>query len=146
MEQLSKTEKEILTGSRCPYCNCATKRVTDIEIYGHHSNYNKRFIQCEMNADHYVGTFANGQALGRLADAELRKLKREGHALFDQLWQGEQPTFRTRDQAYKWLAKKMRLSSDLTHFAMFNNEQCLQSMQLVREFLKLPKWLRILII
>ena len=138
MEQLSKTEKEILTGIRCPYCNCATKKVTDIEIYGPHSNYNQSFIQCEMNTDHYVGTFANGQALGRLADAELRKLKREGHALFDQLWQGENAVFRTRDQAYVWLARNMRLSNDLTHFAMFNNEQCVQSMNLVREFLQYP--------
>lgn len=138
MDQLSNLEKDVLSGKICPYCNCETKRVTDRDIYGPHSNYNRSFIQCEMNADHYVGTFANGQALGRLADAELRKLKREGHALFDQLWQGENAVFRTRDQAYVWLARNMHLSNDLTHFAMFNNEQCLQSMHLLREFLKYP--------
>ena len=72
-------------------------------------------------------------------------LKREGHAVFDKLWQGQNTTFNSRDKAYTWLSKKMRLSKDLTHFAMFNNEQCIQSMNIVNVFMKLPKWLRILI-
>ena len=145
MEELTSFEKDILTGKICPYCNCETQKVTDKEIYGPHSNYNKSFIQCIQNSDHYVGTFSNGKSLGRLADDELRMLKREGHAVFDKLWQGQNTTFNSRDKAYTWLSKKMRLSKDLTHFAMFNNEQCIQSMNIVNVFMKLPKWLRILI-
>ena len=145
MDQLTSFEKDILTGKMCPYCNCETKTVTDKEIYGPQSNYNKSFIQCIQNSDHYVGTFANGKSLGRLANSELRKLKREGHAIFDQLWQGEDAPFKTRDKSYIWLSRKMRLSKELTHFAMFNDEQCLQSVKIVNGFMKLPKWLRLLI-
>jgi hypothetical protein len=145
MDQLTSFEKDVLSGKICPYCNCETQKVTDKEIYGLQSNYNKSFIQCIQNSDHYVGTFSNGKSLGRLADSELRKLKRDGHAVFDKLWQGEEATFNARDHAYIWLSRKMRLSMDLTHFAMFNNEQCIQSIQIVNAFLKLPKWLRILI-
>jgi hypothetical protein len=145
MEQLTKFEKDVLSGKICPYCKCETKLVTDREIYGQHSNYNSYFIQCSQNRDHYVGTFADGRSLGRLADSELRKLKREGHAVFDKLWQGEDATFNSRDHAYTWLSRKMRLSMDLTHFAMFNDEQCTQSIQIVKAFMKLPKWLRVLI-
>ncbi len=145
MEQLTKFEKDVLSGKICPYCKCETMLVTDREIYGQHSNYNSYFIQCSQNRDHYVGTFANGRSLGRLADSELRKLKREGHAVFDKLWQGEDATFNSRDHAYTWLSRKMRLSMDLTHFAMFDDEQCTQSIQIVKAFMKLPKWLRVLI-
>ena len=145
MEQLTSFEKDILSGKICPYCKCETKKVTDKEIYGPQSKYDKSFIQCIENRDHYVGTFANGRSLGRLADSELRKLKREGHAVFDKLWQGEDATFNSRDHAYTWLSRKMRLSMDLTHFAMFNDDQCIQSIQIVNAFMKLPKWLRVLI-
>lgn len=145
MDQLTSFEKDVLSGKLCPYCNCETQKVTDKEIYGIQSNYNKSFIQCIQNSDHYVGTFSNGKSLGRLANSELRKLKRDGHAVFDKLWQGEEATFNSRDHAYAWLSRKMRLSMDLTHFAMFNNEQCIQSIQIVNAFFKLPKWLRILI-
>lgn len=145
MDELNSFETDILTGKICPYCKCETKIVTDKVIYGHKSNYNKYFIQCIQNSEHYVGTFSNGKSLGRLADAELRKLKRNGHEVFDKLWQGVEATFNSRDHAYAWLSRKMRLSMDLTHFAMFNNEQCIQSIQIVNAFLKLPKWLRILI-
>jgi hypothetical protein len=145
MEQMKSFQKDILTGKLCPYCICETKKVTDMEIYGQQSSYNKFFIQCTQNRDHYVGTFSNGQSLGRLADSGLRKLKREGHAVFDKLWQGNHATFKTRDQAYKWLSKKMKLSKDLTHFAMFNDEQCIQSIKIVNRLMKLPLWLRQLI-
>ena len=142
MDQLTSFEKDILTGKICPYCNCETKTVTDKEIYGPQSNYSKTFIQCIQNSEHYVGTFSNGKSLGRLADAELRKLKRNGHEVFDKLWQGEQATFKSRDQAYQWLSKKMKLSKDLTHFAMFSDELCIQSINIVNRIMKLPLWLR----
>jgi hypothetical protein len=142
MDELTSFETDILTGKICPYCKCETKIVTDKEIYGHKSNYNKYFIQCIQNSEHYVGTFSNGKSLGRLANAELRKLKRNGHEVFDKLWQGEQATFKSRDQAYQWLSKKMKLSKDLTHFAMFSDEQCIQSINVVNRMMKLPLWLR----
>ncbi len=145
METLNNFQKDILTGKICPYCKCGTIRVTDREIYGPHSNFNKSFIQCIENKDHYVGTFRNGQSLGRLANADLRKLKRQGHEVFDKLWQGNNATFKTRDKAYIWLSKKMKLSKELTHFAMFNEEQCLQSFMIVNRFMKIPKWVRQLI-
>jgi hypothetical protein len=145
MDQLTSFERDVLSGKICPYCMCETIRVTDREIYGPQSNYNKSFIQCIENRDHYVGTFSNGQSLGRLADAGLRKLKREGHEVFDKLWQGENATFKTRDKAYIWLSRKMGLSKELTHFAMFNDEQCLQSVRIVNSYMKIPKWVRHLI-
>lgn len=145
MESLTNFEKNILKGEICPYCICHTKLVTDKEIYGNQSLGSKFYIQCVKNTDHYVGTFSNGKSLGRLADAQLRKFKREGHDIFDQLWQGENKIFNTRDQAYTWLSKKMKISKDLTHFAMFNDDQCIQCIKIVNNFLKLPKWLRKLI-
>lgn len=142
MDQLTDFDRRVLSGEVCPYCKCDTKRVTDREIYGPQSNYNKVFIQCVENSDHYVGTYANGRSLGRLADAKLRRYKREGHVVFDKLWLGDHPTFKSRDKAYLWLSKKMGIPKELTHFGMFDNEQCLKSIQIVKDFSKTPKWLR----
>ena len=136
MDQLTDFDKKVLSGEVCPYCKCATKRVTDREIYGPNSNYNKTFIQCVENSDHYVGTYANGRSLGRLADGKLRLYKREGHAVFDKLWLGDNASFRSRDEAYQWLSKKMGIPLELTHFGMFDNEQCLKSIQMVKDFSK----------
>lgn len=133
---------EVLKGKICPYCYCATKLVTDKEIYGPNSNFDKKFIQCINNKDHYVGTRANGKSLGRLADSELRSLKRKAHALFDPLWESQDAVFESRDKAYIWLSKRMKLSHDKTHFAMFDTIQCEQSIEIITRFNKIPRWLR----
>ncbi|MEY4572644.1 MAG: hypothetical protein RLZ10_1888 [Bacteroidota bacterium] len=133
---------EVLKGKICPYCNCETKLVTDKEIYGPNSNFNKKFIQCINNNDHYVGTRANGKSLGRLADSELRVLKRKAHALFDPLWEGQDAIFKSRDKAYIWLSRRMNLSNDRTHFAMFDKIQCERSIEIITRFNKIPYWIR----
>ena len=70
--------------------------------------------------NHYVGTYGdNVTALGRLADAELRVLKSEGHAVFDPLWK-ERKIFKSRKRPYEWLSKEMNLPIELTHFGMFD--------------------------
>lgn len=47
----------------------------------------KQFYLCNNDKDHYVGTYDNStRSLGRLANADLRKLKHLGHSIFDRLW------------------------------------------------------------
>jgi hypothetical protein len=129
-------KNKILTGQICPYCECKTQMVTDKEIFGNYSSCNKIFIQCVNNPDHYVGTFANRKALGRLANKSLRQKKMEAHALFDPLWQGQNHYFKSRDTAYKWLSVKMKLPKEEAHFGMFDELQCNIAIRIINRFHK----------
>ena len=115
----------ILTGQICPYCNCKTELVPGSDIYTGTNQYNDyRFFRCVLNRDHYIGTYASGRSLGRLADRQLRRKKMEAHQIFDSLWKARPPFFRTRFLAYQWLSVRMNLPQDLTHIGMFDVEQC----------------------
>lgn len=122
---------QIRIGKLCPYCRTETHLVSGDVIYPHRSNdvprpkfLDKKFYVCENNKDHYVGTYKdNVTALGRLADAELRTLKSEGHAVFDPLWK-ERKIFKSRKKAYEWLSKEMNLPIEFIHFGMFSLAQC----------------------
>jgi hypothetical protein len=79
---------------------------------------------CVRNSDHYVGTYSNNKtSLGRVADKNLRALKKKGHELFDPLWKN-QSHFKNQREAYIWLSEQMKLSLEYTHFGMFTSEQC----------------------
>ncbi len=127
---LSENFDEIIAGKVCPYCHCETQLVKGDVVYPHATTQeprpaylDKKYYVCRENRDHYVGTYAdNKTALGRLADAELRKWKHRGHQAFDPLW--KDGLFKTRQAAYDWLAEKLNLPVKHTHFGMFTVEQC----------------------
>lgn len=128
---------EIKRGKLCPYCHAETRVVSDKDIYG--SSYGKTFIQCTVDPEHYVGTYANGKSLGRLADKTLRLKKREAHAAFDPLWNEHPKLFKTRNGAYKWLSKQMGIPFEDTHFGMFDEAQCIQAIQLIERYKRRKK-------
>lgn len=69
------------------------------------------------------------KALGRLANAELRKAKQEAHAAFDPLWQRkilkEQCSKSyARKAGYRWLSEQLGIPFKKTHIGYFDVEQC----------------------
>lgn len=132
--------QNIIEGKICPYCECRTTLLKGEIIYPHKLNdtprpsyLNKMFFVCIKNPDHYVGTYPdNITSLGRLADAELRRLKHEGHLYFEPLYK-EKAVFSSRSKAYEWLSEKMGLPIEQTHFGMFNNEQCRMAIKFCQE-------------
>lgn len=141
MQELSP----ILSGLICPYCDCPTQRVTGDVIYPEMIREEPRpeyldkiFIQCIQNPDHYVGIRnSNGRSLGRVADKTLRAWKMRGHKAFDPLWQ--QKILPNQPAAYAWLAEKMNLHIDLTHFGMFTIEQCQEAIGYCHELMQTHK-------
>ncbi|MDO4762954.1 MAG: zinc-finger-containing protein [Flavobacteriaceae bacterium] len=132
-------DERVINGKICPYCDCETKLVRGDYIYpivknGVRPKYvDKFYYVCILNKNHYVGTYGdNKRSLGRVADFELRKLKNQGHNIFDPLWKDED-YFKSRKEAYEWLSKKMKLPLELTHFGMFNNEQCKMAVKYCNE-------------
>ena len=132
------------TQMKCPYCGKDVHLVTGEEIYPHRNDLHmKNFWLCKpCNA--YTGThdknlkrgFNGTEPLGTLANAKLRKLRKDTHAVFDLIWQEK---YFTRSNAYEWLAKQMNIHSNKCHIAMFDEAQCNKAINICETFLNNPK-------
>lgn len=131
--------EKILQGFICPYCGKDTEHVHDTAVYN--QSYGSMIYLCR-NCDAYVGCHKSRptEALGRLANAELRRAKIEAHKYLDNLWHrriGKDCTRQhARGKAYKWLAQQMGLTSKKCHIGMFDVEQCSKVVELCKHFYK----------
>lgn len=78
-------------------------------------------------------------ALGRLANAELRAAKQAAHAAFDPLWQGKMrrdkcSKTKARHAGYRWLAAQMGIAYKNTHIGEFDLAQCAQVVEICNNF------------
>lgn len=102
----------------CTYCGQAVKLVNNDVIYGR-SYGSGRCYKCTA-CDAYVGVHAGTTIpLGRLANQELRALKKQAHALFDPQWKTGR---KTRSQAYGELANTLGIPARECHFGWFDKE------------------------
>ena len=112
----------------CPYCDIEAELIDSVEVYK--KSYG--FIYLCRNCGAYVGVHKSTlEPLGRLANAELRELRKEGHDLFDKLWRGENRIMKRKD-AYSWLAEEMKIERDDCHFSQFSNEQIKQAILILK--------------
>lgn len=115
-------------GMFCPYCNKEAEFLSSRAFYG--TDYGSNVYVCRP-CDAYVGTQKNSKkALGTMAKADLRKLRKEAHFHFDLLWKKRKMS---RGRAYVWLQEKMNLSSKDAHIGMFNEEQCVKLINMLQE-------------
>lgn len=122
----------------CPYCSAHAELVDDTQVY--QRNYGGKVWLCR-HCKAWVGCHKNSKShipLGRLATAELRKLKIEAHALFDPLWRAairlrgwSQP--HARGKAYSWLSKKMDIPRAECHIGMFNEDRVRLAIDILRK-------------
>lgn len=113
-------------------CECGREAdlVKGDVIYPHRKDLHfKRYWMCKP-CGAYVGCH-NGsiQPFGTLADKELRVLRVKAHKAFDPMWK---KTSMSRNNAYRWLSKKMRVCRTKCHISMFNVEQCNQVINLCK--------------
>jgi len=103
----------------CPYCNSPVIFTSNEEIYGRRYG-NGMCYKC-TKCDSYVGVHTGTKIpLGRLANKELRELKKECHSLFDPVWQKNKNI--ARGTAYKRLAELLEISVNECHFGWFDKE------------------------
>lgn len=116
----------------CDYCGTKADFVDSEVVYG--KSYGMIYLCPKCGA--YVGVHkGTDKPLGRLADAELRHWKKNGHNVFDPLWKTG-PFKGRRKDAYAWLAQKMGLPVEKTHFGMFTVDQCKEAVNIIFEGLK----------
>ena len=117
--------------SICRYCGGKVVFTSNSEIYGKEYGNGKCYL-CR-NCKAFVGVHAETLTpLGTLANAELREWRHKAHNEFDKLWKGETRRM-TRYNAYGWLAKKMNLTRNETHIALFEIEQCKQVIEICQK-------------
>ena len=117
---------------RCPFCNSRVSLIDSAKIYG--CSYGFIYLcdaypNCDARVGCHPGTIT---ALGTLADKDLRRWRSLTHRKFDPLWQ--LGVFPSRQSAYKWLAKAMKLPLERTHVAMFDIRQCQRAIARVEDF------------
>lgn len=110
----------------CDYCGQpAAYLPSSAALYASGKDYGPAWACMPCGA--WVGCHkGTDRPLGRLANADLRRLKIAAHAAFDPLWR--RGLF-DRGGAYAWLSDQMGLDIKDTHIGMFNEDQCVRVIQ-----------------
>lgn len=113
----------------CSYCGGEAELVDGTVVYPHrHDLAGRKFWRCEP-CGAYVGTHKDSPVhapLGRLANAELRALKRQVHAAFDPIWRNG---IKSRSGAYAWLADGLSIAGAACHIGMFSEQRCREALR-----------------
>lgn len=127
---ITEEYKKFLDGKICPYCKKPSVFTSSKEVYGG-KDYGMIYL-CR-DCDAYCGVHKNTEiALGRLANKNLRELKKKAHFYFDQLWKERGMT---RYEAYGWLSKTLNLPREYTHIGFFTEDVCKNTISYCYEFL-----------
>lgn len=117
-----------MPGPICPYCGQRAVLSDASAVYGPKFTGQFNLWVCAgfPDCDAYVGVHANSPnaaAMGSMANARLRKLRRAAHEAFDQLWKSGRMK---RSQAYRELERIMNREKGKAHIAGFDEDQCLK--------------------
>ncbi|MNP36420.1 hypothetical protein D3C76_1298080 [compost metagenome] len=117
----------------CPYCSSSVVFTSNAEVYGKEYG-NGRCYKC-TSCDAYVGVHTGTDIpLGRLANRELRELKKKCHTLFDPVWKLNKNI--KREQAYGRLANVLGIPHAECHFGWFDREMLHRSLEILQQ----PGW------
>lgn len=110
-------------GLECPYCGNTSVYVDSVQIYG--KSYGMIYLCKPCNA--YCGVHkGTDNALGRLANKELRHWKKETHKYFDIIWkEGHEK----RNKAYEYLANHLGIDREECHIGMFDVDKCKEAVE-----------------
>lgn len=122
----------------CRYCGGVIRLVPANTVYGDSAKRlgmkNEKLYQCQ-NCNARVGCHkGTNRPLGNVANEVLRLKRVETHQVFDAYWREHGVS---RAQAYKWLAKKMKLPVARAHIGGFEMDQCQQVIELCRKYEKM---------
>jgi len=126
---------QIAKGYVCPYCGGKSQQINSSIVYGSDFGPIYACLPCEA----WVGVHKNSnKPLGRLANHELRQLKKAAHEIFDPIWhkiiedEGEL-RWKARRRAYVWLSNKSGIPDHLCHIGMMDEDQCKLVIQICQQ-------------
>ena len=100
----------------CNICGGTVEYIQNKQIYG--KPYGSGYCYYCTKCGAYVGTHRIRpiEAMGILANDEMRQMKIKCHDIFDSMWE----TCGQRKQLYKWLAKQLKIKVEDCHFGYFD--------------------------
>lgn len=126
----------------CPYCDTPATFHPTSENFYHGRDFGPVWACDTCGA--YVGCHKNGSGdrpLGTLANAEVRELRKQAHALCDELWrrkmkrdgcdQGE-----ARGAGYRWLAAQLGIEPKECHIGHMQAELAQRVIDVCRPFIR----------
>lgn len=126
---------------KCNLCGGEVIFTSNRRIYRKEYGSGKCYYCTKCGA--YVGTHKSRptEALGILADAEMRELKQSCHRLFDEFWKHERSSrerHEARRKCYKRLAAMMDMRAADCHFGYFDKSTLLSALWILEsgEFAK----------
>ena len=113
----------------CNLCGGKVIYTTNDKIYG--KKYGSGYCYYCEKCGAYVGTHKPRpkEALGVLANAKMREMKKKCHFIFDTLWSTPQE----RKKCYKALAEKLSISVDECHFGYFDMYMLNKAYEILKE-------------
>lgn len=122
--------------TKCNLCNGEVIFTTNARIYGKEYGSGKIYYCVKCHA--YVGTHKPRpkEALGLLANKEMRSMKEKCHALFDEKWKNEGTSklrHKARRLAYKELAEYLNIPVEECHFGYFDLEMLYKVYKYLKE-------------
>ncbi|KOP68932.1 hypothetical protein AMS62_03245 [Bacillus sp. FJAT-18019] len=116
----------------CCYCSSDVIYTSNATIYGKEYG-NGRVYKC-TGCDAYVGVHdGTNIPLGRLANRELRGLKKRCHSLFDSAWKVKKIR---RRQAYSRMAERLGIPVNECHFGWFDKDLLIKAIDILQD----PDW------
>ena len=120
MKRKQKNRNEV---HYCPYCGSRTEFRSADGIYRDNSRGEmlyvcKRYPACDSYVRVYPGTM---EPMGTIANKQLRRMRKEAHHYFDQLYTRN---FMSRREAYLWLSEMLGLPVDQTHIGLMGEYNC----------------------
>ena len=123
----SRTSSKLKSPPLCEKCNKPGEKVTGAIAYPNKPAWSRHIfwvckecdtkVSCHPNTDRPRGTIMVSKELG-----QARVL---AHKAFDPLWtSGKAQRFKKREQAYAWLARKLKIPEAQCHFGEFDMETC----------------------
>ncbi len=114
----------------CPYCNRQAWLVNGSLLYPHRPDlHDKQFYACVPCGAHVGCHPGTTRPLGQPANAELRQARMAAHSSFDRLWR---KGTMTRNTAYEWLRRRLRLARGDCHIGHFDLQTCQRVVEVCR--------------
>lgn len=126
-------EERIARGLECRYCGVPTELADSAERYGRTVRC-RRMRVCRRCGAYVLCHEGSDEAMGSVANEELRRLRHLAHLWFDALWQHKLK--RSRYNAYSWLSLRLGMNKDRVHMGLFGEEECRRVIALCRGYIE----------
>jgi hypothetical protein len=123
--------------TKCNLCGGEVEYIKNSKIYG--KSYGSGWCYHCKDCGAYVGTHKDrvAEAMGILANSEMRDMRSKCHKLFDEQWKNESASKKRHNKrwsSYRRLAEALDIDLDSCHFGYFDMEMMNKAYEIMKEW------------